>query len=62
VPGYNLVVPPTIENGKIIIMVRVQGRGDYLPTYAGNLDIINCAAVAIAEEHARLRTCDEVKE
>jgi acetaldehyde dehydrogenase len=34
-------------------MVKVRGRGDYLPEYAGNLDIINCAAIAIAEEQAR---------
>lgn len=53
VPGYKLIVPPTIENGRIVVMVKVQGLGDYLPTYAGNLDIINCAAIAIAEEYAK---------
>lgn len=53
VPGYSLVVPPTIENGRIVIMVRVLGLGDHLPKYAGNLDIINCAAIAMAEEHAK---------
>jgi acetaldehyde dehydrogenase (acetylating) len=53
VPGYELIIPPTIENGRIVIMVRVQGLGDYLPTYAGNLDIINCAAIAAAEEYAK---------
>jgi acetaldehyde dehydrogenase (acetylating) len=35
--------------------VRVQGLGDYLPTFAGNLDIINCAAIAAAEEFAKAR-------
>ncbi len=35
-------------------MVRVLGLGDYLPSYAGNLDIINCAAIAVAEGHAKL--------
>lgn len=54
VPGYQLIVPPMIENGRILVMVRVQGLGDYLPSYAGNLDIINCAAIAVAEGHARL--------
>lgn len=53
VPGYKLIVPPTFENGRIVVMVRVEGAGDYLPSYAGNLDILNCAAVAIAEEYAK---------
>jgi acetaldehyde dehydrogenase len=55
VPGYKLVVDPMYENGRIVVMVRVQGLGDYLPTFAGNLDIINCAAIAAAEEFAQAR-------
>ncbi|MCX5778231.1 MAG: acetaldehyde dehydrogenase (acetylating) [Elusimicrobia bacterium] len=53
VPGYSLVISPTYENNRVITMVRVQGAGDYLPSYAGNLDIINCAAIATAEEYAK---------
>jgi acetaldehyde dehydrogenase len=53
VPGYQLVVEPTFENNRILMMIRVQGLGDYLPSYAGNLDIINCAAIAMAEEYAK---------
>jgi len=53
VPGYQLIVPPTIEGERLVIMVKVQGQGDYLPSYAGNLDIINCAAIAIAEEYSK---------
>ena len=53
VPGYQLIVPPTIEDGKITTTVKVMGNGDYLPRYAGNLDIINCAAIGIAETIAR---------
>ncbi len=53
VPGYELVTGPLVENGRIVITVRVQGAGDYLPRYAGNLDIINCAAIAAAEEYAK---------
>src|SRR5471032_754837 len=49
VPGYGLVVPPTVEGGRIITTIKVVGAGDYLPQYAGNLDIINCAAIAMAE-------------
>jgi len=40
VPGYQLIVPPMIEGNRLAVMVRVEGRGDYLPKYAGNLDII----------------------
>ncbi len=54
VPGYRVIVPPILENGRLAMMVGVRGRGDYLPAYAGNLDIINCAAIAVAEGHARL--------
>jgi len=53
VPGYKLVVEPELEGDRVIMMVRVQGLGDYLPSYAGNLDIINCAAIAMAEEYAK---------
>jgi len=55
VPGYQVLVEPTLENGRIIVTVKVQGLGDYLPKYAGNLDIINCAAIAAAEEYAKER-------
>jgi len=53
VPGYLIVVPPVYENNRVVIMVRVRGLGDYLPGYAGNLDIINCAAIATAEKYAQ---------
>jgi acetaldehyde dehydrogenase (acetylating) len=53
VPGYTLLIPPTIESDRILIMVKVQGLGDYLPKYAGNMDIINCAAIAMAEEYSK---------
>jgi acetaldehyde dehydrogenase (acetylating) len=53
VPGYHILVPPIYENGRIVVMVKALGLGDYLPKYAGNLDIINCAAIAVAEEYAK---------
>jgi len=53
VPGYKVIIPPTYENGRLVVMVKVRGLGDFLPQYAGNLDIINCAAIAIAEEYAK---------
>jgi acetaldehyde dehydrogenase len=53
IPGYQLILGPILEHGRMAIMVRVEGRGDYLPKYAGNLDIINCAAIAMAEAYAQ---------
>jgi acetaldehyde dehydrogenase len=50
VQGYQIILWPILENGRICVTIKVTGRGDYLPTYAGNLDIINCAAIALAEE------------
>jgi acetaldehyde dehydrogenase (acetylating) len=49
VPGYRVIVPPRVEGERVITTVKVIGNGDYLPQYAGNLDIINCAAIALAE-------------
>ena len=64
VPGYKLVVPPVYECNRIVMMARVRGLGDYLPSYAGNLDIINCAAIATAQEYAKekLNTNGAVKQ
>lgn len=56
VPGYRLVMGPLYEGGRIAMTVQISGAGDYLPSYAGNLDIITCAAVAAAEERARARS------
>jgi acetaldehyde dehydrogenase len=55
VPGYQLLMPPIWENNRIVMIVKVQGLGDFLPRYAGNLDIINCAALAAAEAFAQHR-------
>jgi acetaldehyde dehydrogenase len=49
VPGYRLVVEPTLDGDRVITTIKVLGAGDYLPQYAGNLDIINCAAISMAE-------------
>ena len=53
VPGYKLLVPPTLEGGRVVTTIKVLGAGDYLPQYAGNLDIINCAAISMAERIAQ---------
>lgn len=49
VPGYQLLVPPIIKDDTVTITVKVLGAGDHLPQYAGNLDIINCAAIRVLE-------------
>lgn len=53
VPGYRITLGPIKENGRVTIMNEVVGLGDFLPVYAGNLDIINCAAIEVAEEYAK---------
>lgn len=52
VPGYKIVLPPTYESGRVTTTLQVVGLGDYLPKYSGNLDIITCAAIEIAENYA----------
>lgn len=50
VPDYEMTMfPTTNEDGVLIMSLSVKGSGDYLPTYAGNLDIINCAAIKVLE-------------
>ena len=52
VPGYRLKISPYADGERIVAMVEVEGAGDYLPKYSGNLDIITSAAVAVAERYA----------
>lgn len=52
VPGYRVAVQPFRRNDHFMMTVEVTGAGDFLPSYAGNLDIINAAAVAVGEEFA----------
>lgn len=52
VPGYKLVNGPAFEGNKVSVFMEVAGLGDYLPTYAGNLDIMTAAATRAAEMFA----------
>jgi len=49
VPGYTLKNGPVFDGRRVSIYVEIQGLGDYLPKYAGNLDIMTAAAVRTAE-------------
>ena len=58
-PGYE-VVACTVLDGHVTVAVQVTASSDVLAPYAGNLDIINSAAVMVAEEHAARRDRAEV--
>ena len=49
VPGYKLKNGPVFDGKKISVWMEVAGLGDYLPTYAGNLDIMTAAALRTGE-------------
>ena len=48
---YKIIVKPHLYNN--VIVVQEYEKGDYLPRYAGNLDIITSAALAAAENYAK---------
>ncbi|SIR08103.1 acetaldehyde dehydrogenase [Aromatoleum tolulyticum] len=52
VPGYKLVNGPIFDGNKVSVFLEVAGLGDYLPKYAGNLDIMTAAATRTAEMFA----------
>jgi acetaldehyde/propanal dehydrogenase len=52
VPGYRLVNGPAFDGKRVSIYLEVEGLGDYLPKYAGNLDIMTAAAARTAEMFA----------
>ena len=53
VPGYRLRVPPIIDGHKVTVIVEVEGAGEFLPKYSGNLDIMTSAAMRVGDELAR---------
>ncbi len=60
VPGYRLLADPQFDEptgnddrGRVAIFLEVEGAGDFLPPYSGNLDIMTAAATRVGEEIAR---------
>lgn len=64
VPGYTLRAEPQFDepradwsgNARVGVFLEIKGNGDYLPEYAGNLDIMTAAAARVGELMARART------
>lgn len=52
VPGFALRQDPVIDGNKIAVYVQVEGAGDYLLVYSGNLDIMTASAIGVAERIA----------
>jgi acetaldehyde dehydrogenase (acetylating) len=53
VPGYRIRQEPIIDGSSVTVFIEVEGAGDYLPVYSGNLDIMTAASVKVAEEWAK---------
>ncbi|WP_101760029.1 acetaldehyde dehydrogenase (acetylating) [Oceanicoccus sp. KOV_DT_Chl] len=52
VPGYTLKNGPVFDGKRVSIFMEVEGLGDFLPKYAGNLDIMTAAGLRTAEMYA----------
>ncbi|PLR87794.1 acetaldehyde dehydrogenase (acetylating) [Bacillus sp. V33-4] len=60
VPGYRLRQEPIFDGNRVTVFIEVEGAGDYLPKYSGNLDIMTAASVKVAEEWAKHRISQAV--
>jgi acetaldehyde dehydrogenase len=53
VPGYRLKADPQFDGGRVTILLEVEGAGDFLEPYSGNLDIMTAAAARVGDRIAR---------
>jgi acetaldehyde dehydrogenase len=53
VPGYRLKADPQFDGGRVTILLEVEGAGDFLEPYSGNLDIMTAAAARVGDQIAR---------
>lgn len=60
VPGYRIRQEPIFDGQSVTVFIEVEGAGDYLPVYSGNLDIMTAASVKVAEEWAKHRVANVV--
>jgi len=49
VPGYRVINGPVFDGKRVSVYLQVEGLGDFLPKYSGNLDIMTAAAVRTGE-------------
>jgi len=52
VPGYRVVNGPVFDGNRVSVYLEVEGLGDFLPKYSGNLDIMTASAARTAEMFA----------
>ncbi|WP_433373065.1 acetaldehyde dehydrogenase (acetylating) [Streptosporangium sp. CA-115845] len=61
VPGYRLRAEPQFDDptpmsgglARVAVFIEVEGAGDFLPPYSGNLDIMTAAAAKVGEGFAQ---------
>jgi len=62
VPGFRLRQDPVIDGNQVSVYLEIEGAGDFLPVYSGNLDIMTASAVGVAERVADHMLEEEVEE